>query len=357
MTTRVAAIDCGTNSIRLLIADREPRPGGGLTDVVRQNRIVRLGEGVDRTGLLSPEAIARTKAALVDYADLIREHGATEVRMTATSATRDADNRSDFITMVYELIGVAPEVISGVEEASLSFLGAASALPDATGTLLVCDIGGGSTELVRGRLDGLLQSHSMEVGCVRLTERHLHDDPPTAEQVDAAVADVRDALARAAQDVDVAANWPARSVAHPDNRADGGRTDVDSAEVFATVGATSGDGGSIEDATGGPVTLIGVAGTITTLTGMILGLDTYDASRIHGATITADQIRDVTARLIGMTREDRTAVPVMDPGRVDVITAGAIVLRTIVDQLGAPEVVASEHDILDGIALSIGGVE
>lgn len=300
---RVAGIDCGTNSIRLLIADIED---GRLTDIVRQMRVVRLGQDVDRTGRLAPEAIERTRAALVDYAVLAREHGAERVRMVATSATRDAANRADFVAMVQSVLGAEPEVISGREEAELSFAGATSVLADTGGPLLVADIGGGSTELVRGG-DGQLRSHSMDVGCVRMTERHLHSDPPTAEQVSAVVDDVRAAIAAARADVPL----------DPD------------------------------------VTFVGVAGTVTTITAIALGLDRYDADAIHGSTISADQVRAVTDRLLHMTHDERAALPVMHPGRVDVIGAGALVLRTLVDEIGVAAVIASEHDILDGIALSI----
>jgi exopolyphosphatase/guanosine-5'-triphosphate,3'-diphosphate pyrophosphatase len=302
--TRVAGIDCGTNSIRLLIADIED---GMLTDVVRQMRVVRLGQDVDRTGRLAPAAIERTRIALVDYAALARKHGAERVRMVATSATRDAANRADFVSMVQSVLGAEPEVITGREEAELSFVGATSVLADTGGPLLVADIGGGSTELVRGG-DGRLRSHSMDVGCVRMTERHLHSDPPTDAQIAATIADVGAAVQAARVDVPL----------DPD------------------------------------VTFVGVAGTVTTITAIALGLGRYDADAIHGATITADQVREVTDRLLHMTRDERAALPVMHPGRVDVIGAGALVLRTLVDEIGVAAVIASEHDILDGIALSIG---
>jgi exopolyphosphatase/guanosine-5'-triphosphate,3'-diphosphate pyrophosphatase len=300
---RVAGIDCGTNSIRLLIADSA---GDGLTDVVREMRVVRLGQGVDRTGRLAPDALERTRVALHDYAGAIREHGAQRVRMVATSATRDAANRAEFVAMVHAELGVEPEVITGHEEAALSFTGAVSVLGHPSGPLLVVDIGGGSTELVRGS-DGELRAHSMDVGCVRMTERHLHDDPPTAEQVAATVADLHAAIAAARADV---------------------RLDPD-------------------------VTFIGVAGTVTTIAAIALNLDRYDPDVIHGATITAEQVHEVTDRLLRMTHAERAALPVMHPGRVDVIGGGAIVLRTLVEESGVEKVVASEHDILDGIALSL----
>jgi exopolyphosphatase/guanosine-5'-triphosphate,3'-diphosphate pyrophosphatase len=302
---RVAGIDCGTNSIRLLIAD--PTPDGLLVDVVREMKIVRLGQGVDRTGRLAPEAIERTRVALSEYAVAITEHGVDRVRMTATSATRDAANRSDFVEMVVATLGIEPEVITGAEEAELSFRGAVAGLPGVRTPLLVADIGGGSTELVLG--NGTLRSHSMNVGCVRMTERHLHDDPPTAAQVDAVVADVRSAIEEATRDV------PIRTAA----------------------------------------TFVGVAGTVTTIAAIALGLDRYDADAIHASTMSAAQVSDVTQRLVSMSRDERAALPVMHPGRVDVIAAGALVLRTLVEQSDAAEVVASEHDILDGIAMSLLG--
>ena len=301
---RVAGIDCGTNSIRLLIADLHE---GGLTDVVREMRVVRLGQGVDRTGRLAPVALDRTRVALAEYAGLIRAHRADRVRMVATSATRDAANRDEFVAMVQAELGVEPEVITGHEEAELSFTGAASVLTNVTGPLLVADIGGGSTELVRGG-DGALRAHSMDVGCVRMTERHLRDDPPTAEQIAATVRDLRAAIAAARADVPL----------DPD------------------------------------VTFVGVAGTVTTIAAIALGLDRYDADRIHGSTITAAQVDEVTDRLLHMTRAERAALPVMHPGRVDVIGGGALVLRTLVEEIGVDAVIASEHDILDGIALSLG---
>jgi exopolyphosphatase / guanosine-5'-triphosphate,3'-diphosphate pyrophosphatase len=301
---RVAGIDCGTNSIRLLIADVDR---AGLTDVVREMRIVRLGQGVDRTGRLAPEALDRTRAALTDYAATIREHEAERVRMVATSATRDADNRDAFTEMVRAELGVDPEVITGQQEAALTFSGAAGALDEPAGPLLVVDIGGGSTELVRGD-DGTIRAHSMDVGCVRMTERHLRDDPPTVEQIAATIADVRAATDQARSDVPL----------------------------------------------DGDLTFVGVAGTVTTVAAIALGLDRYDADVIHGSTITAEKIAEVTDRLLRMTHAERAALPVMHPGRVDVIGGGALVLRTLVEQTGVAEVVASEHDILDGIVLSLG---
>jgi exopolyphosphatase/guanosine-5'-triphosphate,3'-diphosphate pyrophosphatase len=300
---RVAAIDCGTNSIRLLIA--EPAEDGTLVDVAREMRIVRLGQGVDRTGRLAPEAIARTREALVDYAELIDEHGASAVRMVATSATRDAANRDEFTTMVHRVLGAEPEVITGAEEAALSFAGAVAGLPDAASPVLVADIGGGSTELVLG--NGELAAHSMDIGCVRMTERHLRADPPSKAQIAATVADVRAAIEVAARDVPIAQ----------------------------------------------AATFVGVAGTVTTLAAIVHGMPSYDPAAIHGSTMTAAEVADVTARVLAMTHEQRAALPVMHPGRVDVIGGGALILRELVAAAGVSSVVASEHDILDGIAAGL----
>jgi exopolyphosphatase/guanosine-5'-triphosphate,3'-diphosphate pyrophosphatase len=304
--TRVAAIDCGTNSIRLLIAD----PGrSGLVDVHREMRVVRLGEGVDQTGRLAPQAIERTRNALVDYAALISALGAESVRMVATSASRDASNAGEFRTMVRAVLGVAPEVISGTEEAALSFTGAVAGLPGVADPLLVADIGGGSTELVLGSPTEkrVFASYSMDVGCVRMTERHLRSDPPTEAQIAATVADLRAALELAAVEV------PVRDAA----------------------------------------AFVGVAGTVTTIAAIALELTAYSADAIHGSVIPYRAVAEVTDRLLAMTHEERAALPVMHPGRVDVIGGGALVLRTVMEFVGATEVIASEHDILDGIALSL----
>jgi exopolyphosphatase/guanosine-5'-triphosphate,3'-diphosphate pyrophosphatase len=305
---RVAGIDCGTNSIRLLVADALD---GRLVDVTREMRIVRLGEGVDRTGSLAPQALERTRAALDDYAATITANGAERVRMVATSATRDAANREVFVSMVREVLGRDPEVISGREEAALSFAGAVASLRDLRGPVMVADIGGGSTELVVGSPDGAggLRSRSMDVGCVRMTERHLRSDPPTPGQIAAAVSDVRQAIDQVRGDV-----------------------------PLYDVGA-----------------FVGVAGTVTTVAAIALGLDRYDAAAIHGRVMSAAQVHDVAARLLAMTHDERAALPVMHPGRVDVIGAGALILRSLVEATDVAEVVASEHDILDGIALSLLG--
>jgi exopolyphosphatase/guanosine-5'-triphosphate,3'-diphosphate pyrophosphatase len=312
--TRVAAIDCGTNSIRLLVADVPAV--GAHTDLLRRMEVVRLGQGVDATGRLAPEAIDRTRKVLAEYADQARDLGATAVRMAATSATRDAANRQDFEDMVVATLGQTPDVITGREEADLSFLGATTSLgaaAEAHGVapprppFLVVDIGGGSTEFVLGDADGVRAAHSVDIGCVRLTERHLHDDPPTGEQVRRAEADIRAALAEVTAEVPV----------------------------------------------GEAASLVGVAGSVTTVAAIALGLPAYDPEAIHGSRITIDDVRSVTAHLLVATRARRAAMPVMHPGRVDVIGAGSLVLRVLMDEFGLDEVVVSEHDILDGIALRL----
>jgi exopolyphosphatase/guanosine-5'-triphosphate,3'-diphosphate pyrophosphatase len=308
---RVAAVDCGTNSIRLLVAD-VPGPGRGeLTDLVRRMEIVRLGEGVDRTGRLAAGAIERTRLALADYAGEIRRLGARRVRMVATSATRDAANSAEFTSMVAATLGTVPAVVSGEEEARLSYAGAVRGLPtDARPPYLVVDIGGGSTELVTGR-ERAGAAWSVDIGCVRMTERHLHGDPPEPAEVAAAEADITAAVDRA----------------------------------LAAVGGWQ------------PGTLVGLAGSVTTVAGIALGLPAYQADRIHHARIAYHQVARVTADLLGMPRSQRRALPVMHPGRVDVIGAGALILRIVMARAGAGSVLASEHDILDGIAWSLAGTE
>jgi exopolyphosphatase/guanosine-5'-triphosphate,3'-diphosphate pyrophosphatase len=301
--TRVAAIDCGTNSIRLLIADVDAATGM-LTDVVRTMRVVRLGEGIDRTGEFSPGALERTFAACDEYAGLLALQGGPALRFVATSATRDARNRDAFIAGVRARLGVEPDVIAGTEEAALSFLGAVRGLPPELLTLpvLVVDIGGGSTEFVLGEE---LPSHSIsiDVGCVRMTERHLRSDPPTAEEI-----------ARVEADLAAALDVVARAV---------------------PVGAAR--------------TLVGVAGSVTTVAAMALGLPAYDPSVLHGAVVTLDQVEQVTEQLLTMTRAERAALPFMHEGRVDVIGGGAMVLRALMRAYDQHEVIASETDILDGI--------
>ena len=301
--TRVGAIDCGTNSIRLLVADVSP---AGVRDVVRRMEIVRLGEGVDATGELSPAAIERTRVALAGYARELAELGAERVRMVATSASRDVANRADFAAMVARTLGQEPEVISGEEEAQLSFAGATRDLRDIDGPYLVLDIGGGSTEFVVGQAT-VTGAASVDIGCVRLTERHLHGDPPAAGEVQAALADIRAGIGLAAGSVDL----------------------------------------------GRARTLLGLAGSVTTVAALALGLPDYDPARIHHARIGYPQVDAVTSMLLAATRAERAALPMMHPGRVDVIGAGALILRTVMEQTDHTSVVASEHDILDGIAYSL----
>ena len=308
MTRRVAAVDCGTNSLRLLVADVDP--GRGLiTDVARRMEIVRLGQGVDRTGRLAPEALARTMTVLRDYAKVIAGEQAVATRMVATSATRDASNAADFTQQVTDVLGVAPEVLTGSQEAVLSFTGATAELAgrDATAPFLVADIGGGSTEFVLGAVGHPDAATSVNIGCVRMTERHLHGDPPTRDQVAAATADIDAALEQVAAEVPV---MQAR-------------------------------------------TLVGLAGSVTTVAAIALGLPTYQAERIHHSHISAADVHRVTCRLLAQTRAERAAIGVMHPGRVDVIGGGALVLDRIMDRFGFAEVLVSEHDILDGIAWSL----
>ncbi len=303
--TRVAAVDCGTNSLRLLITDVTDT---GQADVHREMRVVRLGAGVDRTGRLDAAALQRTRDALIDYAALCCAHGVQRTRMVATSATRDAANRDAFTAMVRDVLGVEPEVITGAQEAALSFDGATRGLSGADGPFVAIDIGGGSTEVVLGAT-GVTAACSVDVGCVRLTERHLVSDPPTAAEVAAAQADVSAAL------------------------------DVVAAEVPVAQARTA----------------VGLAGSVTTLAALALGLETYDRDRIHLTTLSAADVHSWTERLLAATRAERAALPVMHPGRVDVIGAGALILRSLVDRFSLTEVLVSESDILDGIAWSTGG--
>ena len=301
---RVAAIDCGTNSIRLLIADIE---NGQLTDVVRQMIIVRLGEGVDKTGEFSTAALERTFAAVDEYVKLIEIYKPQRIRFVATSASRDVSNREVFVNGIKARLGIEPSVISGDEEARLSFLGATADLINdqnaPASPFLVVDIGGGSTEFVLGTT-GPNQALSTNVGCVRMTERHLVGDPPTAEQIAAATKDIDEAIDQAAKVVDLAS---AKS-------------------------------------------LIGLAGSVTTVAAIALGLTAYKSEIIHGSRISAAQVHKVATELLAMPREQRAKLGPMHPGRVDVIGGGALVLDRIMQKTGIGEVVVSERDILDGIA-------
>ena len=320
MSRRVAAIDCGTNSIRLLIADIDTKRLR-LSDLRRDMRIVRLGEGVDRTGRLAPAALDRTIAALREYAAEIGNLKPEAVRMVATSATRDAENADEFASRVKEVLGVAPEVVTGDEEAWLSFTGATRELgasPREDDPLyLVTDIGGGSTEFVLGDATEIAGARSVDIGCVRMTERHLSGDPPPFGEVAAAVADIDAAL------------------------------DLVASSVFP-------GGKPVElSLCPRPVTLVGLAGSVTTVAGIALGLLEYDSARIHHSRISAAAVHAISAELLGMTREQRATIGVMHPGRVDVIGAGALILDRIIARFGFADVLVSEHDILDGIAWSL----
>ncbi|QCB94417.1 Ppx/GppA phosphatase family protein [Cellulomonas shaoxiangyii] len=313
--TRVAAIDCGTNSIRLLVADVDPE-AGTLVDLDRRNEVVRLGQGVDRTGRLAPEALARTLDAARRYHDVCTELGVEAVRFVATSATRDAENRADFVQGVQDALGVAPEVVGGDEEARLSFRGATGVLAGRfDAPFLVVDLGGGSTELVLGT-DAPEAALSMDVGSVRMTERHLHTDPPTEDEVAAATADVRAAL--------------------------------DAAAAVVPLGRAA--------------TLVGLAGSVTTITAHALRLPAYSRDRIDGSRLPVADVLTACDDLLRAPRDQRAALPYLHPGRVDVIGAGALVWREVVrrvrDEVAAAggaltHVVTSEHDILDGIAWSV----
>lgn len=300
---RVGVIDCGTNSIRLLIADIE---GNNFRELTRQMQVVRLGQGVDETNQFHPDAIARTFAAVDLYAAEIVRHGVEKIRFCATSATRDALNREVFVNGVKERLGIEPEVISGDEEARLSFAGATREFNRTEGPFLVVDIGGGSTEFVLGT-DSVDAAISVNIGCVRMSERHFHSDPPTSDEVAMARADIQNAI-------DVA---------------------------YASVDIKSAK------------TLVCVAGTATTVAAAVLDLPEYDRNAIHLSHISAQQVHDVSNRFINMTREQRAALGYMHPGRVDVITAGSLVLSEILKATGAKEFLTSENDILDGMAWSL----
>ena len=303
--TRVAAVDCGTNSIRLLIHDTD------TGEVSRRNTIVRLGQGVDETGQFAPEAIERTRVALTDYVDEMQREGVTRVRMVATSATRDAANREDFFAMTRELLGqiqpgAVAEVITGEEEAALSFAGATADIDLARGPFCVIDLGGGSTEFV-------MEGHaiSTQMGCVRITERIMRSDPPTAEET---------TEARKLIDANV--------------------TTASATVPFAKA-----------------QTFVGCAGTFTTLSALAQGLKSYDPERIHMSEIPFDRLRKVTADLRAKTAEQRRENPVVHPGRADVIGSGSTVVEQLMGvferEAGATSFVVSEKDILDGIVAGL----
>jgi exopolyphosphatase/guanosine-5'-triphosphate,3'-diphosphate pyrophosphatase len=305
--TRVAALDIGTNSTRLLVADVDGTGRDGkLRQLDRRMRITRLGQGVDRTRALGPEAIARTVDVLREYRDAIDEHGVERIRATATSAARDATNRDEFFSAALDALGVTPELLSGEEEAALSFLGATADL-DAPSPYLVVDIGGGSTEFVLGADEptGLV---SLDIGCVRITEQFLTSDPPAPEELANAVATVRDLIA-----------------------------DVPRLVPGATEAAT----------------LVGLAGTITTVAAIELGLPEYDPERIHHFHLSRTAAEDVFRTLATESAEQRAHNPGLEAGRVDVIVGGTIVLVNVMRVLGFDEVLVSEADILDGLARSL----
>ena len=301
---RVAAIDCGTNSIRLLIADVQ---GENFREVIREMEIVRLGQGVDQTGEFHPDAIARTLAAVDKFALEITRRGVEKIRFCATSATRDATNRDLFIEGVKSRLGIAPDVISGEEEARLSFAGATKDLTDSLAPFLVIDIGGGSTEFVIGNRN-VESAKSVNIGCVRMAERHLKSDPATISEIESARKDIQMAITEANEVVDIKS---AKS-------------------------------------------LIAVAGTATTVAAAALDLPQYDRYAIHLSRISATKTHEVSEMFLKMNRSQRAALGYMHPGRVDVIGAGSLVLSEIVKAVGANEFIACESDILDGIAFSLG---
>ena len=301
--SRVAAIDCGTNSIRLLIADIT---NGNFKEVVREMEIVRLGQGVDQNKSFHPDAIARTLSAVEKFSARISSKGVEKVRFCATSATRDASNREIFTDGVKKILGVDVEVIPGEEEAELSFIGATKELSQSEGPFLVVDIGGGSTEFVYGG-EKVSAAKSVNIGCVRMSERHLNTQPPSMAQIAQAIVDIDIAIAQAAQVVPIS---EAKS-------------------------------------------LIAVAGTATTVAAAALKLDAYDRYAIHMARISAEKTHSVSQMFLGMNRDEIAALGYMHPGRVDVIAAGSLVLSRVMTLTGAQEFVASESDILDGMAWSL----
>jgi exopolyphosphatase / guanosine-5'-triphosphate,3'-diphosphate pyrophosphatase len=305
--TRVATIDCGTNSIRLLIADIT---GDNFQEITREMEIVRLGQGVDATGKFDPEAIERTLAATKKYAEIIASKGVEKIRFCATSATRDASNRDLFIDGVREILGIEPEVIPGTEEAELSFIGATKGLTHTESPYLVVDIGGGSTEFVLGDSE-VKYAKSVNIGCVRMSERHLNKAPQDPLAVQRAIQDIDDAIAEAAYIV------------------------------------------PIKEAK----TLIAVAGTATTVAAAALGLSEYDRYSIHLSRISAAKVFEIAQMFSLMSREEIAALGYMHPGRVDVIAAGSLVLARVMLATGATEFVASESDILDGMAWALSEVQ
>jgi exopolyphosphatase/guanosine-5'-triphosphate,3'-diphosphate pyrophosphatase len=299
--TVVAAIDCGTNSTRLLVTD-------GVRTIERSMRITRLGQGVDATGRLAPEAIGRTLEVLRSYRSAMDRFGVERVRITATSAARDAANRSDFFEPASEIVGVPPELLSGEEEGRLSFTGATAGLEGGDGPLLVVDIGGGSTELVVGDVGGDIDVHSMEVGCVRITEKFIHHDPPRPEELSDAIAEVRAQLEEAVRVVSALRS---------------GRR------------------------------MIGLAGTVTTVAAVELGLAMYDRDKIHHFWLSRGAAEDVFRTLATESHADRVGNPGLEEARADVIVGGCVVLVAILRFFGFDGCLVSESDILDGLAMSL----
>ena len=300
----VAAIDCGTNSTRLLVADDTGR------ELVRLMRITRLGQGVDRANVLAPEAIARTVSVLEEYRRSIDSFGVGRIRMVATSAVRDAQNGAAFAEAAKAAIGADPEVLSGTEEGALAYRGASTDLDPFDGDTLVVDIGGGSTEITLGRA-GSVSSVSLQLGCVRLTERFFKGDPPTVAEVSAARLAITDALIGGEEALPALVN-------------------LDRARR-----------------------LVGLAGTVSTLASLKLGIAEYDVEKLHHATLTLEEIRGMCDMLASLSIRDRSGLVGMVPGREDVLLAGALVLEAVTDRYRCDEVIASERDILDGIVLSI----
>lgn len=301
--TRVAAIDCGTNTIKLLIGSHTAE---GLDVRVRESRMVRLGQGVDATGRLSEEALVRAFAAIDAYAELITEEGVEQIRFCATSATRDASNAADFRAGVLARLGVEPEVLSGDEEAAVAFAGAMSNLgDDVARPILVVDIGGGSTEVVLGDDTGVLAARSMDIGSVRLHERHIRHDPATREEVEAVVRDIDDQLDACGVDLAAAA------------------------------------------------TVVGIAGTMTTVGAGVLDLAAYDPAAVDLSVHPVDDVHTYVDRLVAMTVSERLALGYMHPGRADVIDAGALIASRVLRRTSVGTMLISEADILEGIAWSL----
>jgi exopolyphosphatase/guanosine-5'-triphosphate,3'-diphosphate pyrophosphatase len=300
--TRVAAIDVGTNSTRLLVAEPD---AGGFRSLDRRMTITRLGEGVDRRRVLAPEALKRTLSTIADYAATCGEYGVTRLRVTGTSAVRDAHNRDEFFTGVRALTGTEPEMLSAEAEASAAFRGSVFDLAD-PGPVVVVDIGGGSTELIYG-VDRPESTVSIDVGCVRMLEKHLRSDPPTGDELEALRTEVTTAL----------------------------------------------EGARIRLAAPPGVRLVGVAGTVTTLAVLKAGLATYDPDVTHHSTLSHGDVRRLTRRLASLTYDQRKRIKGLEPGRVDVIVAGAAILQCVLEVFDAPEVLVSEKDILDGLVLEL----